>query len=185
MSKQKKGSAAKNQAAAPPLMILTNDRTPQKAQMLFMLYKAASLAQLAYMDGMHPVTGEIHQLLVGLQPTADGQFQVFPLAKIFSKLDEIPLYMVPDGQGSYIDYSKFNQGRSAEVGSDKPDPEPAGASIEERQEDRPAVEETASVDGGWDALGGQDGKPVQRRTRRRRNLPRTEDAVQAIPEQAD
>jgi len=175
MSKKSK----QNSASAPPLMILTNDRTPQKAQMLMMLYKAASLAQLAYMDGMHPETGEIHQLLVGLQPTPDGQFQVFPLARIFSKLDAIPLYLVPDGQGSYIDYSKFNSGRSAEPGSDKPD------TLEERQEDRPAVEEVASVDGGRDALGGQDGAVVQRRPRRRRNLPRVEDAVQAVPEQAD
>lgn len=120
-----------------PLMILTNERTQQKAQMILMLYKAASLAQLAFMDGMDPETGNIDQLLVGLEPTENGQFKVFPLAKLFSKLDEIPQYLVPDGNGNYIDYS-INE------------------SLEGDEEAGPAEEIDASADG----IGGTLGRPA-------------------------
>lgn len=88
-----------------PLVVLTNERTPFKAQQILMLYQAVHAAQLAYMDGLNPDTGEVEPLLVGLEPTDDGQFRVFPLAKLLSKLDEVPAYQVPDGQGGYINAS--------------------------------------------------------------------------------
>lgn len=88
-----------------PLVVLTNERTPFKAQQILMLYQAVHAAQLAYMDGLNPGTGEVEPLLVGLEPTDDGQFRVFPLAKLLSKLDEVPAYQVPDGQGGYINAS--------------------------------------------------------------------------------
>lgn len=90
------------QEDAVPVVILTNERTPFKAQQILMLYKSVGMAQLAYMDGLNPDTGETDALLVGLEPTEEGQFRVFPLAKLFSKLDEIPAYLVPDGQGGYF-----------------------------------------------------------------------------------
>ena len=73
--------------------------------MLLMLYKAVSMAQLAYMDGMDPETGEIHPLLVGLEGTQDGKFNVYPLARLFNKLDAIPAYLTPDGEGNYVDFT--------------------------------------------------------------------------------
>lgn len=166
MTKLKK----KASAADVPLMILTNERTPYKAQMLLMLYKAASLAQLAYMDGVHPESGEIHQLLVGLEPVGDkGEFKVFPLARLFSKLDEIPKYLMPDGQGNYLDYSKFNDG------SDKP-----SAPVEERKEDRPPKKGRPRKNAKRGTLGGSDATPLQRGVERSGNLPGTKDETQGV-----
>ena len=102
MSKKSK----KVKADEIPIVILTNERTPFKAQQILMMYKAAGMAQLAYMDGLNPDTGEVDALLVGLEPVEkDGQFKVFPLAKLFNKLEEVPAYLVPDGNGSYINYN--------------------------------------------------------------------------------
>lgn len=99
-------SKPKVKADEIPVVILTNERTPFKAQQILMMYKAAGLAQLAYMDGLNPDTGEIDSLLVGLEPVEkEGQFKVFPLAKLFNKTSDIPAYLVPDGNGSYIDYN--------------------------------------------------------------------------------
>jgi len=110
-----------------PVVILTNERTPFKAQQILMMYKAAGLAQLAYMDGLNPDTGEIDALLVGLEPVEkEVQFKVFPLAKLFNKLNEIPAYLVPDGNGSYIDY-KTNTDESSIL---EPIPEEAGPASE-------------------------------------------------------
>lgn len=89
-----------------PLVLLTNERTQYKANQLIMLYKAASVAQLAYMDGMDPDTGEIVPLLVGLEAVAGvNQFKVYPLAKLIGNLSEIKSYLVPDGAGGYVDYT--------------------------------------------------------------------------------
>lgn len=89
-------------ADAIPIVVLTNERTPFKGQQILMMYQAAALAQLAYMDGLNPDTGETEALLVGLEPTEEGQFKVFPLAKLFTSVDTIPAYLVPDGQGGYF-----------------------------------------------------------------------------------
>ncbi len=87
-----------------PIMILTNERTPFKAQQILMLYKAASIGQLAYVDALNPETGIIEPLLAGLEPTGEGnQMRVYPLAKLISKIDELPAYLIPDGQGNYMD----------------------------------------------------------------------------------
>lgn len=110
------------------LYILTNERTDMKANMLLMMYKAMGLGQLGYMDGMDPDTGEIVPLLVGFQPDSTGKFNVYPLARIFNKVDGIPHYLVPDGAGSYIDYRTPDQRY-----------EPAEA-VEAREEDRTSEE---------------------------------------------
>lgn len=86
-----------------PLMVMTNKPTSFKGNMLLMLYKAVGMGQLAYMDGLDPDTQEIVPLLVGLEPTENGQFAVYPLAKIFTKGDElVKTYHVPDGKGGYF-----------------------------------------------------------------------------------
>ena len=103
-----------------PLILLTNDRKQFKADQLIMFYKAASLAQLAYMDGLDPDTNEIVPLLVGLEPTeGNTQFKVYPLAKLISKHDDIKNYLVPDGNGKYVDYSlpQEEAGQAEESGS--------------------------------------------------------------------
>jgi hypothetical protein len=106
MAKAKKNTIKKDEI---PLILLTNDRTPFKGAMLETIYKATALAQLGYMDGLDPETGDIIPLLVGLQPTEnDTQFKVYPLARILQK-DEIKFYLVPDGTGSYIDYRNTEQ----------------------------------------------------------------------------
>lgn len=119
MSKAKKPS--KTKAEDIPLFVLTNERTQFKANQIMMFYKASSLGQLAYMDGMDPETGEIVPLLVGLEPTEnDTQFKVYPLAKLISNLQEIKNYLVPDGSGNYIDYSKQSsekEGPAEEIGT--------------------------------------------------------------------
>ena len=159
----------KNQLSAGeiPLMILTNERTPHKANMIMMLYKACSLAQLAYMDGMDPETGEIVPLLVGLGPTEDGKFNVYPLARIFNKVDGIPQYLVPDGHGSYIDYRTPEQRELAGITEgDIADGIPAGSSDEDgritlvnisEEETGQATEGNTSTDGDGGTL---DGPPT-------------------------
>lgn len=128
-------------AEQTPILVITNERTELKGKMLLMLYQAASMAQLAYMDGYNPDTGEIDALLVGVQPTEDGQLKVAPLAKLFSKLDSIPQYMVPDGTGNYI-------------GNDISD-------ILPEAEQGQAEERLASLDIGGDTLGGSSDTAVQ------------------------
>lgn len=87
-----------------PLMVLTNERTAFKGKMLMMIYQGAAMAQLAYMDGQDPDTGEIVPLLVGLEPEGtEGKFNVWPLAKIISKTEGFKRYLVPDGKGGYFD----------------------------------------------------------------------------------
>ena len=95
---------AKAKEEKVPLMILTNERTQFKANILMMMYQAASYGQLAYMDGMDPDTGEIVPLLVGLEPAGDGdKMNVHPLAKLLHKNIDDMHYLIPDGQGNYFD----------------------------------------------------------------------------------
>ena len=162
----------KEQAAKVPLMFLTNERTPYKANMLLMLYKAAETAQLGYMDGLHPETGEIHPLLVGIEPTENGQFRVHALARIFNNLDEIPQYLMPDGNGNYLDYRPKSEQT----------PAPAGF-VEERQEDRPSKKGRPRKKRNGGALGRSDGKDVQRGDGRHGDLPGAENHPEAIPEE--
>jgi hypothetical protein len=102
--------AKKKSQPEVPIMILTNEIGNQaKANMILMIYKAVAMGQLGFMDGLDPETGEIHPLLVGLEPTnnnAEGryQFNVFPLARLLNNVDGIPQYLMPDGEGNYLDY---------------------------------------------------------------------------------
>jgi len=135
---------SKSDTSEIPVMILTNERTPFKAQQILMLYKAASMAQLAYMDGMHPETGEIVPLLVGLEPTENAtQFKVYPLATLIDKLSDIPQYLVPDGQGGYMDY------RVKEATDELPQP----FGDEGTEKEGPAPEGQGSSDGDGGTLG--------------------------------
>lgn len=97
---------AKLRADETPLLVFTNDKqgAARKGEMLKMLYRAVSIGQLAYVDGLDPDTGETIPLLCGIEPTGVGnQVRVYPLAKIFNKQSEvIKQYGVPDGQGGYF-----------------------------------------------------------------------------------
>lgn len=127
MSKKKKAKAEEI-----PLMILTNERTPFKGNMMKMIYQAVSLGQLAYMDGKDEETGEIVPLLVGLEPTEDlHKFAVYPLAKIFVKGEEMRTYLVPDGVGGYFD------ARANDSGSDSLAAAPDSGAAEAEAEARP------------------------------------------------
>jgi len=116
-AKRKQYSKPKKQEI--PLFVLTNEITEFKGNVLRLFYQAAEMRQLAYMDGMDPDTGEIVPLLVGLEPTADGQFNVAPLAKLISKSQEIIHYLVPDGNGSYFN----NEPTVGRDGFDSPEEE--------------------------------------------------------------
>jgi hypothetical protein len=82
-------------------MVLSNDPTEQKLQTMELLYASLAFGQLGYMDGQIEETGEIVPLLIGLQPTEDGNFRIYPIAQLFSKQDKLVDYLVPDGTGSY------------------------------------------------------------------------------------
>ena len=140
MSKKRKTVKAEE----VPILVITNERTEMKGRMLLMMYQAAHMARLAYMDGYNPATGEIDALLVGCAPTPDGQLRVAPLAKLFSNTGEIPKYMVPDGTGNY-----FNQDISDIL------PESA------EEESGPSEEGLASIDIGGDSLGGTPNTTIQ------------------------
>lgn len=86
-----------------PLIVLSNEPSPMKVNVLQVFYQAAEVAQLAYADGKDPETGEIVPLIVGLEPTTAGKFKVWPLARVISKGSEIKQYLMPDGKGGYFD----------------------------------------------------------------------------------
>lgn len=105
---------------APQICIVSNNPTPFKATQIQLLYQAAFTHQLAYMDGMHPDTGEIVPLLVGIEPETEA---IHPLAVLLNKhTDDIPNYLVPDGRGSYFKWcpeeesGATEQGQSTETG---------------------------------------------------------------------
>lgn len=85
-----------------PLVILTNERSPAKADLLTMLYSAFSKGQVGLVDGMDPDTGEVTPMLAGIEMT-DGELTgVYPLASIFQSLEEVARILIPDGQGNYV-----------------------------------------------------------------------------------
>lgn len=86
-----------------PMVILTNDRTPGKAEMLQMIYRAFSLGQVGLVDGMDPDTGEITPMLAGIEMNEQNELVgVYPLATILQSLEEIARILIPDGQGNYV-----------------------------------------------------------------------------------
>jgi hypothetical protein len=122
---------SKAKADEIPLMILTNERTPFKGNMMKMIYQACSVGQLGYMDGKNAETGEIVPMLVGLEPTGDlHKFAVYPLAKIFVKGEDVVTYLVPDGVGGYFDAGTDDSGSGSS--SAAPDAGAAEAEAEAR-----------------------------------------------------
>lgn len=84
------------------LMVMTNDPTEQKVDILEMIYQSIALGQLAYADLKDADTGEICPFLVGLEPVpGTTKFSVWPLAKLVNKESDIKNYLVPDGAGNY------------------------------------------------------------------------------------
>jgi hypothetical protein len=125
-----------------PIMILTNEIGNQaKANMILMVYKAVQMGQLGFMDGLNPDTGDIEPLLVGIEPKADDprQFNVYPLARIFSKLEGIPQYLMPDGQGNYLDYRPKSSNAGA-VGISAGEELTDISGLPAEKEDRPSSE---------------------------------------------
>lgn len=97
-----------------PFICLTNEPDESKINILQIFYQAVHQQQLGYMDGMDPDTGEIVPLLVGFDPTPDGQLRIMPLASVAVLKDHSKLrrYLVPDGRGNY-------EGSEAESGTTK------------------------------------------------------------------
>lgn len=83
--------------------VLSNNPTELKIKTLEMLYDSIGYGQLAYMDAKDAETGEIIPLLIGLDPTDDGKFKLFPLAELVMGNALQRKYLVPDGRGNYHD----------------------------------------------------------------------------------
>lgn len=87
-----------------PIVIMTNDRNPIKANLMFSLYNTVKAGRLGYMDGMDPDTGDIVPMLVGIEPSPDGTVHannVYPLAILVRSDYESFKYWIPDGAGNY------------------------------------------------------------------------------------
>lgn len=98
-----------------PLLLMTNEPTEQKLKTLELLYQSLSFGQLAYLDGKDPDTGEIVPLLVGLQPEENGKVSIYPIAKLFTKEDNLVNYQIPDGSGNY---TSVDAGEPIDLGID-------------------------------------------------------------------
>jgi hypothetical protein len=98
------------------VMIISNDPSEFKVRTLELFYQAASYGGIAYMDGKDPETGDIVPLLVGVKMEAEGQFSIWPIAKIFQSND-IKNYLVPDGAGNYSEPDRDLHGPDVEAAS--------------------------------------------------------------------
>ena len=113
-----------------PLIILSNDKNPAKADMLAMLYRAFHIGQIGLIDGMDPDTGAVSPMIAGIE-LVDGEIRgVFPLAKILESADEISRILIPDGQGSYVSNSAGFGDDNAGEPSDSSEEE-SGPSVEQ------------------------------------------------------
>lgn len=113
-----------------PLIILSNDRNPAKADMLAMLYRAFHLGQVGLIDGMDPDTGKVTPMLAGIE-LVDGEIRgVYPLAAVLESTEEISRILIPDGQGSYVSNSAgFGDDDAGESGDSSE--EESGSSVEQ------------------------------------------------------
>ncbi len=133
MSKRNKKKLEENKV---PLIILSNERNPAKADMMTMLYRAFQLGQIGLIDGMDPDTGVVSPMLAGID-FVDGEIRgVYPLARILESTDEISRILIPDGQGSYVNNNAAFGDSDAGESSD-------GA----EEEGGPTDEQVASADG--------------------------------------
>jgi hypothetical protein len=85
------------------VQILSNEPNELKLHTMEIIYNSINNGQLAYMDAKDPETGEIIPLLVGLDPTSNGKFKIYPVAQLLIGASNLPKYLVPDGTGSYYD----------------------------------------------------------------------------------
>lgn len=83
-------------------LVISNNPNDFKVGTIDLINRSAMTGQLAYMDAKNEETGEIEAILVGLEPgEEEGTMHIFPIAKLFNKLSEIPEYAAPDGRGNY------------------------------------------------------------------------------------
>ena len=94
----------KKEAAAPkvPLIILSNDRNPEKVQMIQMLYSAFQQGKIGLVDGMDPDTGAVTPMLAGIEMEGGDITGVYPLATLLQDMNTIASILIPDGNGNYV-----------------------------------------------------------------------------------
>lgn len=132
-----------------PLVILSNERSPAKAEMLQMFYNAAKMGQIGLVDGMDPDTGEILPMLAGIA-MKDGELTgVFPLATLMQDINQIARILIPDGQGNYV--STNSNLAESDNGSPEPEAEAEGGE---------AVEQGQAEDSERSELAGGNDSPV-------------------------
>lgn len=105
MAKRKtKEQTTKYESTPIVLNVLSNDPSEYKYSLLQMFYDGAFLNQIGYMDAKHKTTGEIHRVLVGMQPNDKGSVDAFPIARLL-EADEVQQYLAPDSKGGYGEYT--------------------------------------------------------------------------------
>jgi hypothetical protein len=107
------------------VQILSNDPNELKLHTMEIIYNSINNGQLAYMDAKDPGTGEIVPLLVGLDPTSNGKFKIYPVAQLLIGVSNIPKYLVPNGAGEYYDTSD-SDGIISTVGDEEESGTPEG-----------------------------------------------------------
>ena len=88
-----------------PIVLLTNDRNPAKANLMFGMYNAVKAGKLGYIDAMDPDTGQIVPMLMCIEMDKSGKFDVknvFPIATLIRSEQESFKYWLPDGAGNYV-----------------------------------------------------------------------------------
>jgi hypothetical protein len=82
------------------LHVLSNEPTSEKYDLMEMLHKGALFGTIGYMDAKRKDNGEPERLLVGLEPTSEGKFAAYPLARLLDP-EETGNYLAPTGDGGW------------------------------------------------------------------------------------
>jgi len=85
-----------------PLLILSNEKDENLAQVLQTFYRAVQVGQIGLVMGMHPDTGEISPMLAGVDMVDGDIVGVYPLARLLQRVEEIESILIADGQGNYV-----------------------------------------------------------------------------------
>ena len=145
MTKRKTKNTASPKMA--PLIILSNDRNPEKVHLLKTLYQAFQLGKIGLVDGMDPETGTVAPMLAGIEMEDGDITGVYPLAAILQDMKTISSILIPDGNGNYVsnafEFPEFDDGTSTDEAE-----EASGTAEQSGTSDDPDGSEPTSGDGG-------------------------------------
>lgn len=81
--------------------VFANEMNPALIQMFHSLYDGVFKNRIGVAHVKDAVTGKIATLIVGVSPSADGNNQLFPLARVLEE-SEMMNFLAPDGKGGWI-----------------------------------------------------------------------------------